>query len=95
MNNDTTTTDEYDELLQDFLLQNGCNIDNITDVCRSGVVRKVIDKRWILEEIRLWQAKSGCLFTLPGKRRDNHCYLCWSPMSSNEIRRTVALKAFL
>lgn len=88
---------EYDESLKYLLLENGFNCDNILDICRSGLIRHTIDRNKILVAINdfLLTHKSGCIFMLPSKINIHNCHVYYSPMSSNEIRRVVALKIFL
>lgn len=92
---------EYDESLREFLLKNGFTFKNIVDVCIiSGMAMQYVsrnDTRDLIKKMREhWSSdKSGVIFTLPGNRRDNHEYLCSTHMTGNEIRRIVALMAFL
>lgn len=91
------TTAEYDKSLKDSLLQHGFDCENILDLCRTGLLSCKIRRDRILVAVESFQKehKTGCIFMLPSNRRDNSCYVYYSPMSSDEIRRTLALKAFL
>lgn len=88
---------EYDDTLGSFLLQNNFDASNITDICRTGLSIERIDRRDILEAVKKIQNnhKTGCIFTLPTDRRDNTCWIFYSSMASDEIRRVVAMKVFL
>jgi hypothetical protein len=88
---------EYDETLQDFLLQNNFNAGNIIDICKFGLLYRHINRRYISDFVKDNQNSNGigCIFTLPDNREDDFCFAFYSPMSSDEIRRTVAMKVFL
>lgn len=92
---------EYDPSLRQFLLDNGFTFKNVIDVCiMSGMSMRYVSRNetptLIKKAQELWPPdQCGVIFTLPGDRRDNHEYLCGTYMTGDEIRRIVALKAFL
>ena len=88
---------EYDQLLEDFLLENSIDASNITDICKTGLSTEHIIRKEILSTVKSLRVnkKIGCIFTLPTNRRDGSCWIFYSSMSSNEIRRMVAMKVFL
>ena len=97
-NEESTVVDiKYDESLRELLLLNGFTHKNILDICKSGVISCEVHHSKILSAAEDFKKthKSGCIFSLPGSRRDGMIYVYYSPMSSDEIRRTIALKVFL
>jgi hypothetical protein len=87
----------YDESLGEFILKNKFNSDSITDICGAIEIKVNIDRRNLPQVINEFNSKYsiGCIFVLPGKRRDGKCSIIRSLMSSKEIRRRIALKVFL
>jgi hypothetical protein len=97
MSEDGAATVEYDESLGNLLTQYNFDAVNITDICKSGLTICLTDRKNIFHYVKVFQAdhKTGCVFALPSNRRDNSCYVIYSPMSSEEIRRIIELRAFL
>jgi hypothetical protein len=92
---------EYDETLRAFLLENGFTFKNVMDIGITNAlvmrhIRRYDTQGTIASFQRHWpEDKAGTIFTLPGGRRDNMEYLYMTRMTSQEIRRIVAMKAFL
>lgn len=86
---------EYDESLTLLLVENGFNhknIRNLTPVTRVySFAQNIPAAVNMLKE----QFKDGCIFSLSSGRRNNMFFVYHTPVSPDEIRRRLELKAFL
>ena len=94
---------EYDVELHDFLLKNNFTYKNLPDHASTFMIeeiqyvsREISKVMTMVNSIRtINKGKSGCIFTLPGNRRDNHMYMYYSSLSKDDIRKIIKMKAFL
>jgi hypothetical protein len=97
---------EYDPSLTQFLIDNGFTTKLVPLIPREGSWVLPADKRHpisqdlssVIEELqREYGSEGGCIFTLPGNVGLGpwETYVFYTPISSDEIRRRVANKAFL
>jgi hypothetical protein len=98
---------EIDQSLGVFLMKNRFNIKNIHTILEFH--KEILNGNPIAFRMENTQLKfipyvvnsqqelftKGCIFILPSGRRDGKSYVIWSQLSSEEIKRIVALKAFL
>lgn len=94
---------EYDAELHELLVKNKFTWKNLPDhnfvfmIKEAHYVSRQMSKVMaMIDSIRLInKGRSGCIFTLPGTRRDNHMYLYYSSLSKEGIRKIIQMKAFL
>lgn len=100
-----TNEAEYDPSLTQFLIDNGFSSGNLPPLipANGSLAYAGPSSEMMLHiyEIKAAQ-QTGCIFTLPAKgffpnylERIDWTVVFYTPISSNEIRRRVALKAFL
>lgn len=88
---------KYDPNLQKLLTNNHFTYKWMADICPPPDSRvNVVHKNSVKEMIENMEQtyENGCIFTLPGERRDGMMYVYYSTFSSDEIRKIVALKIF-
>ena len=94
----------FDESLRGFLLEHKITIKNVNSILNSndgiglsyykyGNVSN-FNMQAVITSFQT-QLTGGCIFTLPGTRKDGKSCIIWSKYSSEEIRRIVKMKAFL
>lgn len=91
-------TVEYDPLLEQLLIENNFTCLNISDIFIGlSYTHSYINRRDLFHRINKINIsyEKCCIFSLPGNRRDGKMHLYCIPLSSDEIRRIIKLKAFL
>ena len=90
----------YDKSLNQFLTDNGFTYHQMTPllpVDKSWVWAVRADEKTevIINKVSEMFPNGGCIFTLPGDQKDWPEYVYWTRLMPEEIRRRVAMKAFL
>lgn len=96
---------EYSEEIGKVLIKNNFDFKKVyelftnqNNVLKIYVIRNIDRRKQAaeIEEIKTqFATQSGCIFTLPSGRRDNHQFIYFSFLNKNEFLRILKLKAFI
>ena len=93
-------TVEYDEKLEKLLMEHNFKHTNISEFF-TGISTRYsylhIHKDEVSERIEAMKKDmvNGCIFTLPGSRRDGMKYIYFVPISVKQMRRYLKMKALI
>jgi hypothetical protein len=91
---------KYDPDLTQLLIDNRFTCENMVDICPPPdsivwIMHRNEKMNFVNAMQDCKQDQVGCIFTFPGNRRDGMMYVYYSTYTADEIRRIIALKAFL